>query len=619
MRGGRSGGIHEEQDLGVVYDGALIRRLLSYARPHARGLAGCVALLFALTGLHLLQPYLIKLAIDGVLQAPPASRGLDGLLPYVGAYFAVGLLAAGVEYAQGYWLRVTGQAIIARIRHDVFAHLQTLDLAYFDRNPVGRLVTRATNDVEALNEMYTSVLVNLFKDLFMILGAMAVMLAMDARLALVSFAALPAVALVAWLFQRLARKAWRDVRVKLARINATLAENFAGVRTIQVFAREARTAEEFRAINADHFAASMHQLHIYAVFRPLLELVSMASLAALLWWGGAAALAGGLTFGTLFAFTHYNRQLFEPVNAVAEKYNVLQSALASAERIFQLLATAPAITDPPATEGVGVTITAEPVPAVEFRDVWFAYEAPDAAEPRWVLAGVSFKVMPGETTAFVGHTGAGKSTIMALVARFYDVQRGSVLVDGVDVRAWSQAALRHRVGTVMQDVFLFAGDVAFNVALGDPAIDREAVEAAGRLVGADGFVAGLPGGWDAPVAERGATFSAGQRQLLAFARTLAHQPGILVLDEATASVDTETEQALQKAMGAARRARTTLVVAHRLSTIQDADRIHVMHRGRIVEAGAHGDLLAEGGLYARLWQLQAAGTGPLPPSVRPIG
>ncbi len=612
-------GIHEEQDLGVVYDGTLIRRLLGYARPHAAGLAGCVALLLALTGLHLLQPYLIKLAIDEVLAAPPAARGLDALLPFVAAYFAAGLLASGLEYAQGYWLRVTGQAIIARIRHDVFAHLQSLDLAYFDRNPVGRLVTRATNDVEALNEMYTSVLVNLFKDLFMIGGAMAVMLAMDARLALVSFLALPVVGLAAWLFQSLARKAWRAVRVKIARINATLAENFAGVRAIQIFAREALTAEEFRAINEDHFAASMHQLRIYSVFRPLLELISMVSLAALLWWGGAAALAGTLTFGTLFAFTHYNRQLFEPVNAVAEKYNVLQAALASAERIFQLLATQPAITDPPASDAIGVMITAEPVAAVEFRDVWFAYAEPAEADPSWVLADVSFKVMPGETTAFVGHTGAGKSTIMALVARFYDVQRGSVLVDGVDVREWPQAALRRRVGTVMQDVFLFAGDVAYNVALGDPTVDRPAIEAAGRLVGADGFVAGLPGGWDAPVAERGATFSAGQRQLLAFARTLAYQPGILVLDEATASVDTETEQALQRAMNAVRHHRTTLVVAHRLSTIQDADHIHVMHRGRIVEAGAHGALLARGGLYARLWQLQAAGTAVQPPSSRSIG
>ena len=615
-----SQGIHEEEDLGVVYDGALIRRLLGYARPHAAVLVGCVLLLLGLTGLYLLQPYLIKLAIDGALAAKPGTVGPDALLPYVGAYLGVGLLASLVEYAQGYWLRVTGQAIIARIRHDVFAHLQTLDLAYFDRNPVGRLVTRVTNDVEALNEMYTSVLVNLFKDVFMIVGAMAVMLAMDARLALVSFAVLPVVALAALLFQRLARKAWRDVRLKLARINATLAENLAGVRTIQVFAREDRTGEEFRAINDDHFAASMHQLRIYAVFRPLLELISMLSLAIVLWWGGAGVLGGAITFGTLFAFTHYNRQLFEPVNAVAEKYNVLQSALASAERIFQLLATAPAVVDPAPAEGVGVTITSEPVPAVEFRDVWFAYEAaPDGEEPRWVLQGLAFKVMPGQTAAFVGHTGAGKSTIMALVARFYDVQRGQVLVDGVDVREWSQAALRRRVGTVMQDVFLFAGDVAFNVSLGDPAIDRPAVEAAGRLVGADGFVAGLAGGWDAHVAERGATFSAGQRQLLAFARTLAHRPGILVLDEATASVDTGTEQALQAAIGAVRHDRTTLVVAHRLSTIQDADRIHVMHRGRIVEEGGHAALLAQGGLYARLWRLQAASGGPAPPATRPIG
>lgn len=599
-------GMHDEDDLGKVYDGALVRRMLTYARPHAAPLSGCVALLFVFTCLQLAQPYIVKRAIDDVLATtiPDPTR----LWPYFLAY--LGTVAAGsvIEYFQGWWLRVTGQAIITRVRHDVFAHLQKLDLAYFDRNPVGRLVTRVTNDVETLAEMYTSVLVALFKDLFLITGAMAVMLALDARLALVCFAALPFVVVTAWGFQHLSRQAWRAVRVKLARVNATLAENFAGVRAIQVFAREQRQAEEFAAINGEFYDASLRQMKVNATFRPLLELIGTLALAAVLWWGGSGVLGGIVTLGTLFAFTHYNRQLFEPVNAIAEKYNVMQSALASAERLFQLLSTEPAVFD---CQSPHLPAPADDGPVVAFEDVWFSYEAqPADSEPRWVLRGVSFEVGAGQTAAFVGHTGAGKSTIMALVARFYDVQRGRVLVDGVDVRNWPQDALRKRVGTVMQDVFLFAGDVAFNVSLGDPAIGRTAVESAGRLVGASGFVERLPGGWDAPVAERGVTLSAGQRQLLAFARTLAHKPGVLVLDEATASVDTETEQALQQAMGAARRSRTTLIVAHRLSTIQDADRIYVMHRGVMAESGTHAELLALGGLYGKLWRLQAL-AGPI--------
>lgn len=619
-------GFHDEQDLGQVYDAKLIGRLLGYARPHARSLAGCVGLLMVFSSLALAQPYLIKTAIDHVM-APASAMGQPQALadaaaraalwtqlwPLAVAYAVTVIIGAAIEYTQGVWLQATGQAIVAKIRQDVFDHLQSLSLSFFDANPVGRLVTRVTNDVEALNEMYTSVMVNLFKDVFYIAGAMVIMLRMDWRLSLVSFAAIPLVAVAAGVFQKLARKAWRQVRVKLARINATLSENFSGMRVVQIFAREAEQGAEFAAINNDHFASSMEQLRVYAVFRPLLELLSSVALVGVIWYGGHQVLAGVIGFGTLYAFTSYNRNLYEPINAVAEKYNILQSALASAERIFQLLSTEPAIQDrtvpaeKPTILELRVGHEAGPVvPAIEFRDVWFAYKGED-----WVLKGVSFRVLPGQTVAFVGHTGAGKSTIMSLVARFYDVQQGAVLIDGRDVRDWPQAELRRRVGTVMQDVFLFAGDVLGNISLDEPGISREAAERAAVVVGADPFIRRLPKGYDEPVVERGMTLSAGQRQLISFARALAYDPAVLVLDEATASIDSETESALQKAMKAVSADRTTLVVAHRLSTIQDADCIFVMHKGEIREAGRHAELVTRNGLYQRLWQLQFEGTGPL--------
>lgn len=612
-------GFHDEQDLGQVYDAKLIGRLLGYARPHAGALAGSVVLLMIFSGLALAQPYLIKTAIDHVMApaatADAAARAMlwTQLWPLALAYAFTVIVGAAIQYLQGVWLQATGQAIVAKIRQEVFDHLQSLSLSFFDANPVGRLVTRVTNDVEALNEMYTSVMVNLFKDVFYIAGAMVIMLRMDWKLSLVSFAAIPLVAVAAGVFQKLARKAWRQVRVKLARINATLSENFSGMRVVQIFAREAKQGAEFAAINDDHFASSMEQLRVYAVFRPLLELLSSAALVGVIWYGGHQVLAGVIGFGTLYAFTSYNRNLYEPINAVAEKYNILQSALASAERIFQLLGTEPAIQDRETPEAkptmleLRVGHEAESMtPAIEFRDVWFAYKGED-----WVLKGISLRVLPGQTVAFVGHTGAGKSTIMSLVARFYDVQQGQVLVDGRDVRDWPQSELRRRVGTVMQDVFLFAGDVLGNISLDEPGISREAAERAAVVVGADPFIRRLPRGYDEPVVERGMTLSAGQRQLISFARALAYDPAVLVLDEATASIDSETESALQKAMKAVSANRTTLVVAHRLSTIQDADCIFVMHKGEIREQGRHAELVTRNGLYQRLWQLQFEGTGPL--------
>ncbi len=604
------------------YDRELVRWLLGYARPHWRSLAGCVVLLLVVTGLQLGQPALIAHAIDSVMTPALAVDGAaraayaPRLTPLVGLYLALVFGHSALSYGQALWLRVTGQKIIARLRQDVFDHVQTLSLSFYDRNPVGRLVTRATNDVESLNEMYTSVLVELFRDLFIIVGALGFMLALDWRTALVGVGFMPLVAITSYIFRRYSRATWRAMRAKLARINATLAESFSGMRIIQIFGREPKSADEFRAINTDYYATARKLIHIFAIFTPTLALMTTLALALVVLIGGHLVLAGAMTFGTFYAFQAYLRRLFDPINGLAEKYNILQSALASAERLSQLMATPVEIVDPPApAPAVAALLAAAPAaggpgyvapragragtPAVAFDDVEFRYKE---GEP--VLRGVSFAVQPGERVAFVGHTGAGKSTIMGLVPRFYDVQSGAVRVHGCDVRDWPQDALRAHVGSVMQDVFLFAGDVAENISLGHPGIDRAAVVRAAEIVGADAFIRRLPGGYDEPVVERGMTLSAGQRQLISFARAMAFDPEILILDEATAAIDSETEEAIQHAMHAVARGRTTIIVAHRLSTVQDVDRIHVMHKGRIVEVGRHPELLAAGGLYRRLWELQ---------------
>ncbi|MCE7939206.1 MAG: ABC transporter ATP-binding protein, partial [Chloroflexi bacterium CFX6] len=523
-----------------AYDRVLIRWMLAYARPQARALAGCVALLLVLAGLQLAQPWVIKQAIDAVIRpaegtamAAGASRIAAPLWPYVAAYAGLATAAAGVMYLQTYWLRMTGQRIIMRVREDVFAHLQTLSLSFFDRNPTGRTVTRVTNDVEALNEMYTSVLVNLFRDVFFMTGAVLVLLRLDWRLATLSFAILPVVVVMAIVFRTRSRAAWRSMRVLLARINAKLAEQFGGMRVVQLYGRQAADAAAFAAINDGFYAAARHLIRVFAVFSPVLDLLTTVALAAVVWYGGGQALAGAITVGTLYAFTAYVRRLYEPVSALAEKYNIMQSALASAERISRLMATEPEVRDPvdpvapPPRVAVAVDGGPRPAPvrdiapAVAFDDVWFAYTPGE-----WVLRGVSFAVHPGETVAFVGHTGAGKSTIMSLLPRFYDVQRGAVRVHGVDVRRWRQRDLRRCVGVVLQDVFLFAGDVASNIGLWEPALSRRQIERAAGIVGADQFVKRLPGGYDEPVVERGLSLSAGQRQLISFARALAYDPEI---------------------------------------------------------------------------------------------
>lgn len=498
------------------------------------------------------------------------------------------------NYIQVYILYFTGQKIIYNMRKELFTHLQKLSLSFFDKNPVGRLVTRVTNDIENLNEMYTAVLVNLFKDIFLLVGIIAVMLKMNYKLALVSFTVMPLIIIAAAIFRLKAREAYRSVRVKLAKINATLSENISGMRIIQIFKKEDFKYWEFEDINKEHWVASMKELFVFAVFRPSMDLIYSLALALLIWYGGARVLGGALTFGVLFAFVNYIDSFFKPIMDLTEKFNILQSAMASSERVFLLL-----------DEEEGIKNIEEPMKLgkikgeIEFKNVWFAYK-----DENWVLRDVSFKIKPGETAAFVGATGAGKTSIISLISRLYDIQKGEILIDGKNIKEIDKYELRKQVGTVLQDVFLFTGDITGNIRLNSPEITEETVKEVAQYVNADRFIERLPQGYHEEVMERGATLSSGQRQLLAFARALAFDPSILVLDEATSNIDTETEILIQDAINKVIRNRTTIVIAHRLSTIQHADNIIVLHKGKVREVGNHQELLDKKGMYYDLYLLQ---------------
>lgn len=595
---------HEEEVLGKAYDGRLMRRLLTYARPYWRWIVLSLAMLVIITGTELARPYLVSVAIDDHLSQVTAgyvagqeSEALEGHMRAVVvlALILLGLqaLAFVLRFGQLYLLQWTGQRIIFDMRREIFHHLQGRPLAFFDRQPLGRLTTRVTNDTEQLNEMYTNVVVSLFQDLLILVGIMVVMLRLHTGLALVSFAVLPLVVATAVLFRIKARSAYREVRTRLARINAFFAENLAGMKTVQAFHQEARQARAFERINRSYYDASMRELTYFAIFRPLMDLISSLGIAALLWYGGVRVLGGGLSFGILYAFINYLQQLFRPINDLTEKYNIMQAAMASSERIFQLLDNQEVIPEPAHPKHV------RPIRGrIDFDHVFFAYRDED-----WVLKDITFHVEPGQTIALVGHTGAGKSSILNLLTRLYDVQRGRILIDGVDIREIPQAELRSQIGVVLQDVFLFSGTIADNIRLSHPLSDEE-VRRVAAAVHADRWIERLPNGYQEIVSERGSTFSAGQRQLLAFARALAADPRILILDEATANIDTETELVIQEALRTLMAGRTTLVVAHRLSTVQRADRILVLQRGRIRESGTHEELLAKGGLYWKLYQLQ---------------
>jgi ATP-binding cassette subfamily B multidrug efflux pump len=609
---------HEEEILGKAYDARLMRRLLTYLRPYRWMTAGSVALILLSSVFQLIGPLATAVAIDLFVrphQARSASlssaslvvrdallaRGIDparvqaqGLAVVAVVFVAAVALTFVTLYAEGYVMQLMGQYIMYDLRNQIFGHLQRLPIAFFDRNPIGRLVTRVTTDVDALNEMFTSGLVELIGDVLLLAGIVIVLFWLDWRLALVAFAIVPLLALLTAWFRAGVRQAFRDVRVKIAGINAFLQEHITGMPVVQLFGREARAYGEFVEINDFHRAANVRSIFYYAVYYPGVELITALGLGLLIWLGGGQALAGAVSLGALIAFLQYAQRFYQPLSDLSEKYNILQGAMASSERIFQLLDTPPTIASPP--EGYAPRRLRG---GVELDDVRFSYRP---GEP--VLKGVSFQVQPGENLAIVGHTGAGKSTLASLLLRFYDVDSGAVRVDGIDVREWSLPVLRRGIGMVLQDVYLFSGTVADNLRLGDETIDDARMRWAAAEVHALPFVERLPGGLQAVVRERGAGLSVGQKQLIAFARALAFDPRILILDEATSSIDTETEQLIQQALERLLRGRTSLVIAHRLSTIQRADRILVMHKGEVREIGTHQELLAQRGIYYRLYLLQ---------------
>jgi ATP-binding cassette subfamily B protein len=605
-----------EEALGRAYDGRLMRRLLGYLGPHRRLALGALALMVVSSLTQLVGPLATSVAIDLFLvpavgaeaSRSPVARWVGDRLaeaglepaPLVGvgwsaAVYVAALLATFVTlYAQGYLLQAMGQRVMADLRRDIFAHLQRLELAYFDSTPVGRLVTRVTSDVDALNEMFTAGIVSIVGDVLVLAGIAAVLIALDLRLALATFAMLPLLFLLTLWFKSRARVSFREVRTAVARLAAFLQEHLSGMSVVQLYGREAAALDAFREINADHRDANIRGIFYYAVYYPGVEILTAFGLGLVLALGGGQALAGVVSIGALVAFLQYAQRFYQPLADLSEKYNVLQQAMASSERIFQLLDRAPRVVSPPAGRRPE-RVAGE----VEFDRVTFAYR------PGYpVLHEVSFRVGAGETVAVVGHTGAGKSTLANLLLRFYDVADGAIRVDGIDVRDWDLARLRAAAGVVLQDVFLFAGDIASNLRLGEESISDERLRQAAADAQALEFVERLPGGFGARVEERGAGLSVGQKQLLAFARALAFDPRILVLDEATASVDTETERRIQTALERLLAGRTSLVIAHRLSTIQRADRILVLHKGRLAESGSHRELLAHGGIYRRLYELQ---------------
>jgi ATP-binding cassette subfamily B protein len=629
-----------EADSVKAYDHRLARRLVASLRPYRAQVAGAVVVTLAAAAVQLAYPWLTKEAIDlGIRHRD--TYVLDRIaLAYLSA-LAIGM---GLGYLQAQIMQRVGQSLMRDLRAQVFRHLQRLPVSYFDRQPIGRLMTRVTNDVDVLNEMFTAGIDALFGDLFILVGIVVAMSQLNVELLVVTFSVLPLMIVLTLTFRSRVRKAFRDVRTCLARLNAFMNENLGGMSTVQLLGREARNHDEFRDINAAHRDANLRANNTHAVFFPLLELVSAMALALIVWYGGRQVMWTGITLGTLVAFIQYTQRFFRPLSDLSEKYGILQQAMASAERIFELLDTPvdpAAVALPPATgepreplrtttpaaaaqasrrplaetgNGAEPAAGTRPGVRVEFDHVWFAYVG-----EQWVLEDVSFTVEPGERVAVVGATGSGKTTLTSLLLRFYTPQRGEIRVDGRPLAGWDAAALRRRIGLVLQDVFLFSGTVDGNLTLGDPDVSAAQAHAAASEVHADAVVARLPGGYAAAVRERGATLSAGEKQLLAFARTLARDPELLVLDEATSSVDTHTERLIQSALRRLLAGRTSLVIAHRLSTIHDVERIVVLHHGRIRESGTHAELLALRGLYHRLVRLQYLGSPAEPPaSVSPV-
>ncbi len=645
----------EEEVLGKAYDSRLMKRLLGYLRPYKWQVAVALISIIIKACADVSLPYLTKTAIDKYLASSGlrshslldrflSTRPLVGIAQLGATYLALLLFSFGLEYTQTYLMQWTGQKVMFDLRSQIFRHLQSMHIGFYDRNPVGRLVTRVTTDVDALNEMFTSGVVAIFEDVFVLAGIIVIMLGMSWWLALITFSVLPFIFWATMVFRKSVRDSYRRIRTAIARINAYLQEHVTGMVVLQLFNREKRAYRQFDRVNAQHMDAYKDAILAYALYYPVVEIFSSVAIALVIYFGGLGTMRNAVTIGVLTAFMQYAQRFFRPIQDLSDKYNILQAAMASSERVFKLLDTPVDITspsEPRQAAGAG---------RIEFDHVWFAYRkleadvddsadgqaatrfseaqlaaaqtvfaagsnghSPDAAVPEntavpetydWVLRDVSFTIEPGETVAIVGHTGAGKTTIISLLMRFYDIQRGAIRIDGVDIRQMELTDLRRRFGVVLQDPFLFTGTIENNIRLGSSWITDEQIETAAENVNVADFIRSLPEGFKAPVLERGSTMSTGQKQLISFARALAHNPKILVLDEATSSVDTETELRVREALTRMVEGRTSVIIAHRLSTIQRADKIIVMHKGKVREIGSHQQLLAQRGIYWKLYELQ---------------
>jgi len=580
----------EDEVLGKAYDSKLMKRLLQYIKPYRKYVIVAIILNVIVAGLGPLRPYLTKVAIDKYI----AHSDYHGLLIIGIILFGTLLLQAVIQYFLTYYTQYIGQKTIYDLRVQIFSHTQKLALKFFDKTPIGRIVTRVTNDVESLNELFSSGIVMVFSDVFIILWILVFMFAMDIKLSLVTLSVLPVLIYGTFLFRKKVRESYRDVRLHLARLNAYMQEHVTGMNVVQIFHKEKEELNKFANINNDYRQANIKSIFYYALFYPSVELLSSVAVGLIIWYGGGEIIRGYLTIGVLFAFLQYTEMFFRPIRDLSEKYNIMQTAMASSERIFNLLDNKTFVNNPE------TPVKAEEVKGgIEFKNVWFAYN-----EEEYVLKDVSFKINPGETVAIVGHTGAGKTSLISILSRFYDINKGSILLDDINISTMDKKDLRKYISIVLQDVFLFSGTIRSNISMNNEEIPLEKIIAASKIVGADRFIEQLPNKYDEVVKERGATLSVGQKQLISFARALAFDPKILILDEATSSVDTETEILIQKAIEKLLIGRTAIVIAHRLSTIQNADNIIVMHKGEKREIGNHQELLAKRGLYYKLYQLQ---------------